>query len=129
MNYIALMHKTPSSDYGVSFPDFPGCITAGTTLDEAKSLAREALKGHIGVMRDMKEVIPEASSLESIMQNPDNKGATAFLVNVPSSKVVRVNVCFPEEILNYIDEGAHKLHMNRSAFLASLALEKAGITR
>ena len=27
--YIALIHKDPGSDYGVSFPDLPGCVTAG----------------------------------------------------------------------------------------------------
>jgi len=45
MDYIAIIHKDPDSDFGVSFPDFPGCITAGRTLDEAKEMAREALSG------------------------------------------------------------------------------------
>ena len=27
--YIGLIHKDAGSDYGVSFPDFPGCVTAG----------------------------------------------------------------------------------------------------
>jgi hypothetical protein len=27
--YVGLLHKDADSDYGVSFPDFPGCITAG----------------------------------------------------------------------------------------------------
>ena len=42
-DYIALIHKEPGSDYGVSFPDFPGCVTAGRTLDEAKREAFDAL--------------------------------------------------------------------------------------
>jgi predicted RNase H-like HicB family nuclease len=29
--YIALIHKDAGSDFGVSFPDFPGCVTAGST--------------------------------------------------------------------------------------------------
>ena len=29
MDYIAYLHKEKASDFGVSFPDFPGCITAG----------------------------------------------------------------------------------------------------
>ena len=41
-NYIAIIHKDPKSDFGVSFPDFPGCITAGKTIDEAKDMAKEA---------------------------------------------------------------------------------------
>ena len=41
--YIALIHKEADSDYGVSFPDLPGAISAGKTLDEARDMARSAL--------------------------------------------------------------------------------------
>ena len=27
-NYIAIIHKDSKSDFGVSFPDLPGCISA-----------------------------------------------------------------------------------------------------
>jgi len=37
MNYIALIHKEENSDYGVSFPDFPGCISAGETLEQVNT--------------------------------------------------------------------------------------------
>lgn len=124
MNYIALIHKTSTSDYGVSFPDFPGCITAGKTLDEAKSFAKEALLGHIELMREVGESIPEPSSLDVIMQDANNHDAVAFLVDAPSSKIVRVNVCFPEDLLQLIDKSAKEEHMSRSAYLSSLALEK-----
>ncbi len=52
MDYVAIIHKDLDSDFGVSFSDFPGCITAGRTLDEAKDMALEALSGHIEVMRE-----------------------------------------------------------------------------
>ena len=45
MDYVAIIHKGPESDFGVSFPDFPGCITASRTLDEAKALALGVLTG------------------------------------------------------------------------------------
>ena len=32
--YIALLRKDQGSDYGMGFPDFPGCVTAGTTLED-----------------------------------------------------------------------------------------------
>ena len=35
MEYIAYLPKDRKSDFGVSLPDFPGCITAGKTLDES----------------------------------------------------------------------------------------------
>jgi predicted RNase H-like HicB family nuclease len=35
--YIGLIHKEADSDYGVSFPDFPGVATAGKSLDDAQA--------------------------------------------------------------------------------------------
>ncbi|HEY7301873.1 MAG TPA: type II toxin-antitoxin system HicB family antitoxin [Xanthobacteraceae bacterium] len=43
-NYIALIHKDPDSCHGVSFPDVPGVVTAGDTIDEAIRNATEVLE-------------------------------------------------------------------------------------
>lgn len=42
-HYIALIHKDAESCYGVSFPDLPGVITAGDTIDEAMQNAAQVL--------------------------------------------------------------------------------------
>ena len=53
MLYIGLIHKDPGSEYGVSFPDFPGCVTAGVSLEEARIMAQEALTLHVeGMLED-----------------------------------------------------------------------------
>lgn len=67
MDYIAIIHKDPDSCYGVSFPDFPGCISAGATLDEAKSMAAEALALAIEEMREDGELPPQPSPLDKVM--------------------------------------------------------------
>jgi antitoxin HicB len=41
--WIALIHKSPGSCWGVSFPDLPGIITAADTFDEALARAAEVL--------------------------------------------------------------------------------------
>lgn len=41
-SYVGLLRKDAASDYGVEFPDFPGCVTAGRDLDEARRMAVEA---------------------------------------------------------------------------------------
>ncbi len=41
--HIALFRKQPDSDYGVDLPDFPGWITAGKTLEDARPMAAEAI--------------------------------------------------------------------------------------
>ena len=46
-NYIALIHKDAASDFGVSSPDLPSCVTAGSSLDEARDFASEALALHL----------------------------------------------------------------------------------
>jgi predicted RNase H-like HicB family nuclease len=34
--YIALMRKNNAGNVGVDFPDFPGCVTAAVTLQDAR---------------------------------------------------------------------------------------------
>jgi predicted RNase H-like HicB family nuclease len=91
MDYVAVIHKDPDSDFGVSYPDFPGCITAGRTLDEAKDMALEALSGHIEVMREAGESVPTPSSLDEVMRHPHFRNGVAFLVRV--NEPARVNSC------------------------------------
>ena len=42
-HYIALICKDADSCYGVSFPDVPGVVTAGDTIEEAIQQAAEVL--------------------------------------------------------------------------------------
>ena len=123
-NYIAVVHKDPKSDFGVSFPDFPGCITAGSTIDEAKDMAQEALSLHIKGMLEDKAKIPSPSKLEDIMADPDFSDAAAILIVTVSdmkSRSVRVNITVPEDILRQIDSTAKERHMSRSSFLVYAA--------
>ena len=121
INYIAVVHKDSFSEYGVSFPDFPGCITAAESIDAVKKLSIEALSGHIKTMQEFGEKIPNPSKLDDIIADPDYLNAVAFLV-VPipdiKTKSVRVNIMLPEEILHKIDVTAKKRGMSRSSFVS-----------
>jgi len=123
-NYIAIVHKEAKTDFGVSFPDFPGCITAGQTVDEAKDLAQEALALHArGIIEDGDE-LPAPSKLEDIMADADYADAVAYLVvSIPDTKhrTVRVNITLPEMTLKQIDAAAKKRGMSRSSFLVHIA--------
>lgn len=123
MEYIAYLHKDRKSDYGVSFPDFPGCVTAGKTLAEAHRMAAEALSLHIeGVLEDG-EPIPEASTLDTLANDPSLKGAVAFLVSVDvAEKVGRFNITARKSHMEEIDRRAKKEGMTRSAYMVSSAL-------
>ena len=65
MEYIAYLHKDRDSDYGVSFPDVPGCISAGDTFEEAVANAAEALAGHFALMKSDGDPIPASASTSS----------------------------------------------------------------
>jgi len=121
--YIALLRKEEGSSYGVDFPDFPGCITGGETMDVAYREAPEALQFHIKGMLEDGEEIPEPTSLDDIMADPDNKGAVPFPVQVPGVKAKRVDITVPELVLRDIDVYARKHSMSRSAFLVDAALK------
>lgn len=126
--YVALLRKDDKSDFGVEFPDFPGCVTAGETLEEAQRLAREALELHLDGMVEDGEDIPAPSSVDAIMAVPANRGAMVFLVEVETElKSVRVNVTFSRDVLEKIDREARRSHDTRSGFLAKAALRAMNI--
>ena len=119
--YIGLLRKDPDSDFGVDFPDFPGCITAGETLEEAQAFAAEALQFHINGMLEDGEAIPEPSGIDAIMADPENAGAVAIIVRVPETKAKRINITIPESDLAEVDAYARDHGLSRSAFLLKAA--------
>jgi predicted RNase H-like HicB family nuclease len=70
-NYIALVHKDDGTSYGVSFPDVPGCISAGDTFEEAVANAAEALGGHFALMKADGDAVPQPRSFEQLRHDPD----------------------------------------------------------
>ena len=124
MDYIAYLFKDPKSDFGVCFPDFPGCITAGKSLEEARVFAAEALSLHISWMEADGDVIPEPSTLDDLRHDPQSKGALICLISAmrPSDKPVRVNITARESQIKRIDQKASQAGMTRSAYMIQSAL-------
>ncbi|MFN0106631.1 MAG: type II toxin-antitoxin system HicB family antitoxin [Bryobacteraceae bacterium] len=128
MEYIAYLHKDRASDFGVSFPDFPGCVTAGKTLEEARRMAAEALSLHVKGMIEDDQVIPDPSTLDDLADDPAMEGAVAVLVRLESpEKTVRVNITARESQLEEIDRGAAKAGLSRSAYIVRSATTGAFI--
>jgi len=124
--YIAIIHKDPDSDFGVSFPDFPGCVSAGETLAEAAAMGREALEGHVALMIEEGEAIPEPSTMDAVMADPDHRDGTPAMIPLSiavlqKAKAVRVNITIPEDALREIDRFAEDHGFTRSGFLAQAA--------
>jgi predicted RNase H-like HicB family nuclease len=127
MEYIAYLHQDKKSDYGASFPDFPGCITAVSTLEEARRIAAEALSFHIASMQEDGEEIPEPSTLDDLQNDPAKKGAVAFLVEVTAQeKTVCINITARESQIAEIDRRANAAKLSRSAYIVNRALGRTG---
>lgn len=129
MEYIAYLHKERKSNFGVSFPDFPGCVTAGKSLDEARRRAPDALAFHIAGMMEDGEKIPKPSKIDDLVADAARQNAVAFLVTAdfPKSKTVRVNVTARKNQIELIDRLARQAGMTRSAYMVQSAT--SGVAR
>ena len=130
MEYIAYLHKDKNSDYGVSFPDFPGCVTAGSTLEEARRMAVEALAFHVDGMREDGEAIPKPSILDQLRADPAMKGAVAFLTELREpERTVRINITARRSQIAEIDRRARAKGLTRSSYIVQSALKEKAASR
>ncbi|HEY2050719.1 MAG TPA: type II toxin-antitoxin system HicB family antitoxin [Caulobacteraceae bacterium] len=127
-HYVALIHKDPDTDFGISFPDFPGCVSAGATLDETLAMGREALQAHVELMTEVGETLPEPTSLAAVSADPANAGGAPVVITLApaAAKTVRVNITMAEDVLRAIDAYAEQHGYTRSGFLAAAARRAMG---
>jgi predicted RNase H-like HicB family nuclease len=67
--YLVIYEKTPTG-YSAYVPDLPGCITTGSTLADTKENMQEAISGHLAVMREFGDPIPQPTTIAEPMQVP-----------------------------------------------------------
>lgn len=70
--YIGLIEQSDTGMFGISFPSFPGCVSASDRLADIYNAAHEALKLHIKGMKEDNIPIPASCTLEDIKCHQDN---------------------------------------------------------
>ena len=100
-HYPIVIHKDPDSDYCVTVPDLPGCITTGDTLDDAQNQALEAIQCHIEGMLLDGEPIPEAKDIAHHQNNPDYADGTWKSVAIIVPDISEIQVCQPRSIQRF----------------------------
>ena len=60
--YTAVFAPCKEGGYFITFPDLPGIVTEGDTIEEAYLMARDALELHLWGMGDDNDVIPEPTT-------------------------------------------------------------------
>ncbi len=130
MNYAVVIHKDKASDYGVTVPDLPGCVSAGATVDEALAMVREAIELHLEGIIEGGGVVPQPTSIETLQAEPDYADGTWAIVTVDVSTLrvnfTRVGITMPERVLGAIDRHAKAMGETRSGLLARAAVQYIG---
>lgn len=127
MLYPVYVHKDEGSAFGVTVPDFPGCFSAADNWADLPDKVREAVELYCDG-EDM--AIPAPGNVEDYASNPDYSGGQWVFVEIDTgklnTKVVRVNITLPENLLAEIDKAAKASSMSRSGFLASAVAKELG---
>jgi len=121
--YPAVLEKADKNTYAVWLPDFPDCVAAGTTQEQALEKLEARLIQVAESLAERDQELPEPTPIGVIEKL---KGFIAFvMVKVaPPNASERVNVYLPKNLIARADQRAADLGMSRSSFFG-LALNLA----
>lgn len=115
--------------YTVTFPDLPGCITEGSDISEALSMAKDALGGFLYGMEEDNEPIPQPTPPDKI--TPPNGGfvtlievRTDYIRDEMENKAVKKTLTIPK----WLNDAAESEGLNFSQLLQFAIKERLGIT-
>lgn len=94
--YPALFHlNQDDGSYTITYPDLPGCISEGKSLENALYMAQDALRVWLGHLLDHGEDIPAPTALQQVSAGP---GSFANLIRavVREDRAVRRTVSIPK---------------------------------
>jgi predicted RNase H-like HicB family nuclease len=127
LSYPAIVDKEPGSDFCVIFPDFPGCVSAGSTLEGAILNAREAIAGHVALMVQDGDALPTPSRFDRIAADQDETTVAVVSIAVAMpGKPKRISIALDDALLDEIDAvGANRSSFLNEAARAELARRRA----
>jgi predicted RNase H-like HicB family nuclease len=130
MHYPVVIHKDKDSDYGVTVPDLPGCFSAGTTVDDAMAMAKEAIELHLEQIIDDGEPVPKPGRIEDHKAKRTYAGGTWAVVTIDPStlrvKAKRISITMPERVLEAADRYAVEHGETRSGLLVQAVTQYIG---
>ena len=107
LTYYAVFEPSTNGNYGIYFPDLPGCISMGDNLRHAERMACEALGLHIYAMEQDGEELPKIT--------------IPPFENMPEGGIVMPVTIFPDIIHNEMDNRAVKTNITLPAWLKDWA--------
>jgi predicted RNase H-like HicB family nuclease len=123
--YVLALVNKENGVFGIHFPDYPGCVSGGSTFEEAVSRGANALVFHLQGMADDGDPISAPRQAEEALASVRDEladGAMPAIIEVEfPGRAVRVNISIEEGLLSQVDKAATSSGQSRSAFLADAA--------
>jgi len=115
-------HNDDDGSYTIIYPDIPGCISEGKTLENALYMAQAALKQWLECTIDFQETIPTASRAEDV---PCGQGEFVNLVRaeLKDERAVRRTVSIPR----WMNDAAASSHLSLSRVLQDALKDRLNI--
>lgn len=63
--YVVVIEGDEADGFSAWSPDLPGCVAAAATYEECVTLMRDAIVGHLEVMREHGDPIPAPSAINA----------------------------------------------------------------
>jgi len=126
--YPAVLERAGKGAFGVWFPDFPDCVAAGTTQEDAIARAEQALARAVVSSTERDDPLPTPTPVDKI-STPKSFVAFIMVGVEPPDPSERVNVYLPKSLIAAADARAAELGMSRSSFFGfalSIALGRFG---
>jgi predicted RNase H-like HicB family nuclease len=113
----------PEDGYGVVFPDLPGCITSGDTVEHAYEHAFEAVALHVEGMNEEGVALPEPTPFNAPLPSwlTDAAGRIERTVLVPvkiPGRAIRISITMDKGLLGRLDAEAAASGNTRSGYIA-----------
>ena len=131
ITYQGVFEPAGNGAYGVYFPDLPGCVSYGNSLNEAQKNAQCALGLHIYGMERDGDSIPEPSTVVEIDPETEPGYLVCPITIFPSvvrdeldNRRVKTNVTIPA----WVRELAQEQGLNCSKLLEEAILDTVGVS-
>ena len=110
---------------------FLACFSGGDDYQDAIESLREAIEAHIELLVEDGETVPEATTVENWLSDPEYAGAVWALVDVDITRLMgkaeKINVTLPSLLIRRIDQFVARAFLNMEAvrrFLSRVAADK-----
>lgn len=120
--YPAVFHENSDGSYTITYPDLPGCISEGKSLENALYMAQSALSQWMEYLIESKESAPQASRSREIPLE-DGEFVNLVRADIKDTRAVRRTVSIPR----WLDERVSAEGLSLSRILQEALKARLGV--